>query len=165
MTFDQAQADSFSNSRYGYGRVIIYFIIAVLLLIDFYAFVFHAFGNLTSTDLFFHWAIVGFSILFIFFSTIDCLIVREKSAAIIFNIVFAFIMYLYLYFGVLTYMNNISLVEVLGLNGANSFVHLNTIGLWIMFGIAFLNGVILLFAKKPAEEPVEEKEEKKLVAT
>ncbi len=156
-----AEADSFNNSRYGHGRVIIYSIIAVLLLVDFYAFVFHAFGNLTSTDLFFHWAIVGGSVLFIFFSTVDCLIVRERSAAIIFNMVFACIMSLYLYFGVLTYMNNISLVEVLGLNGASSFVHLNIIALWIMFGIAFLNVVIYFFAKKPTEE----KGEKKLVAT
>ncbi len=152
MAFDQAQADSFSNSRYGYGRVIIYLIIVVLLLIDFFAFVFHAFGSLTPTDLFFHWIIVGGSVLFILFSTVDCLIVREKSAAITFNIVFALVMSLYLYFGVLIYMNNISLVEVLGLSGANSFVHLNTIGVWGMAAIALVNVVVFFLAKKPEEK-------------
>ncbi len=155
MTFDQAQADSFNNSRYGHGRVIIYSIIAVLMLIDFYAFAYNSFGNLTSNGLFFHWAIIGSCVAFIFCSSVDCLIVREKSAAIIFNALFACIMALYLNFGVLPYMNNISLYEVIGSSGANSFHTINKVIIWLMIGLAIINLILFLFAKKPEEQKEE----------
>ncbi len=152
MLYSQAEVGSFDNWRYGYGRFIIFAIITALLCVDFYAFAYNAFGNLTSNDLFFHWAIIGGSTAFISFSTIDCLIVRERSVAIIFNIIFAFIMVLYLVNGVLPYMNNTSLYEVVGSNGAHSFYVINKVIIWLMIVLEFCNFIVLLFAKKPEEQ-------------